>query len=85
MLVPNPRTIRPPLIRSRSSALSAVSTGLRLKASATPEPIISLVLAIAAAANVGNGGEKSCGTHTPYSPRSSNSRIRLVISAAGIA
>src|SRR5271170_1652631 len=77
--------MRPPLILSRSSALSAVSIGLRVNASAMPVPSLSRLLAIATAASVANGGECNCGDHTPSSSSSSKRAVTLASSSAGIA
>src|SRR5690606_21416149 len=46
----------------------AVSSGLRVNASATPEPSFTRFVAIAAAARVVNGGPHSCGAHRPSRP-----------------
>ena len=70
-LEPSPRTTRPLLIRSRSIALQAVSSGLRTKASAMPVPSLIRRVAGATAARVENGAPNICGAHTPATPAAS--------------
>ena len=66
-----------------SSAAEAVSSGLRVNASATPLPSFTRVVAIAAAASVMNGGPHNWMPHTPSSPMPSHCLATAPSAAAG--
>ncbi|GAA4988897.1 hypothetical protein GCM10023205_69910 [Yinghuangia aomiensis] len=72
--LPSPRTNRPPEISSRSSASSAVTSGLRVNASAIPVPSRADSVAWANAATGTVALRYSSGTHTTSAPARSARR-----------
>src|SRR3546814_2958116 len=77
-LEPRPSTALPLLIRSRSIALQAVSSGLRVKASAMPAPSFSLLL-LAPAAQSGPKGAPNVRSEEHTSELQSLMRISYAV------